>query len=56
MDSVPKKIRKEKTQKKGGDDIKEENNTCIGCENGYLNQLGHTDYGGCLYDSELEYS
>ena len=26
--------------------------TCIGCRDGILNQLGHMDYGGCLYSPE----
>lgn len=26
--------------------------TCWGCQQGVLNQLGHMDYGGCLYFEE----
>ena len=26
--------------------------TCWGCREGILNQLGHMDYGGCLYFEE----
>lgn len=26
--------------------------TCLGCEQGILNQLGHMDEGGCLYDPD----
>ena len=24
--------------------------TCLGCRDGILNQLGHVDQGGCLYE------
>jgi hypothetical protein len=26
--------------------------TCLGCEQGVFNQLGHMDKGGCLYDPD----
>lgn len=27
--------------------------TCWGCREGILNQLGHMDYGGCLYQDDI---
>jgi len=27
--------------------------TCWGCREGILNQLGHMDYGGCLYQDDV---
>ena len=34
-----------------GCSIKQE---CCGCKDNHLNQLAHTDPGGCLYESETE--
>lgn len=56
----------ESSSKKAKDDVKKQipdaiqntseetptSTTCLGCEQGVFNQLGHMDEGGCLYDPD----
>lgn len=37
-------------QEAQGAQAQTEEQTCWGCREGVLNQLGHMDYGGCLYE------